>query len=270
MQPDVASAAILGAVQGLTEFLPVSSSGHIALGALLFGFEDAPLTLSIVLHAGTLLATLAYFRGDLVQLTRDTLHGLRDPRAFAATDSGRTVLGVVIATLPTVAIALTMRDAVESWQRLPWVVGACLLGSALAVMLTARGRGTAETLTWSRALAVGVAQGLAVLPGLSRSGSTIAVAMLLGLRGPAAFRFSFLLSLPAVTGAVILELGKPGAFDAVPGSVWLGGAIAALVGWLALSALRKVVVLGRFWAFAVYLVPLGVGLIAGDLIFGWW
>ena len=270
MEPDVASAASLGAVQGLTEFLPVSSSGHIALGALLFGLEDAPLTLSIVLHAGTLLATLLYFRRDLVDLTRDTLRGLREPRAFARTDSGRTVIGVVVATLPTIAIALTLRDAVESWQQVPWIVGVCLLGSALAVVLTTRGRGDSDTLTLVQAFAVGVAQGLAVLPGLSRSGSTIALAMLLGARGPAAFRFSFLLSLPAVTGAVILELGKPGAFDAVPASVWLGGGIAAIVGWISLVALRKVVMLGRFWVFAVYLVPLGVALIAGDLWMNWW
>lgn len=270
MEPDIASAAVLGAIQGLTEFLPVSSSGHIAIGALLFELQDAPLTLSIVLHAGTLFATIAYFRKDIVELTRDTLRGLRDPKAFAQTDSGRTVLGVVVATLPTIAIALTLRDAVESWAQVPWIVGVCLLGSALAVVLTTRGRGDDEGLTLGKAFLVGIAQGLAVLPGLSRSGSTIAVAMLLGARGPAAFRFSFLLSLPAVSGAVILELGKPGAFDAVPASVWIGGGIAAFVGWLSLVALRKVVMLGRFWAFAIYLVPLGVGLIAGDLWMDWW
>ncbi len=266
----MASAAILGAVQGLTEFLPVSSSGHIALGALLFGLEDAPLTLSIVLHAGTLIATLAFFRKDIIELTRDTFGGLRDPKAFAATESGRTVLGVVVATLPTIAIALTLRDAVESWQQVPWIVGACLLGSAVAVVATTRGKGDAMTLTLTQAVIVGVAQGLAVLPGLSRSGSTIAVAMLLGVQGPAAFRFSFLLSLPAVTGAVILELGKPGAFDSIPMSVWIGGVIAAVVGWVSLVALRKVVMLGRFWAFALYLLPLGAVLIAGDLLLEWW
>ena len=263
---DLLAALTLGAIQGLTEFLPVSSSGHIAIGALLFGLEDAPLTLSIVLHAGTLFATLVYFRADIARLFVDSLRGLRQPRTFAATESGRTVLGVVVATVPTIAIALTLRKHVESWQHVPWIVGVCLLGSAVAAVVTTRGSRTADGLTMPQAFLVGAAQGLAVLPGLSRSGSTIAVAMLLGVRGPAAFRFSFLLSLPAVAGAVVLELGSPSAFDAVPASVWIGGGMAAVVGWGSLVVLRRVVVLGRFWAFAIYLVPVGLGLVVWDLV----
>lgn len=266
---DLGSAAALGALQGVTEFLPVSSSGHIALGAMLFGQEDAPLTLSIVLHAGTLIATLALLGKDVWTLIVDTLRGLRAPRAFAATDSGRMVLGVIVATLPTVVLGLGLRDSVEHFAHVPWVVGAGLLVSAVMVSTTQTRRARTaegELLPLKYALLVGIAQGLAVMPGVSRSGTTIAVAMLLGMRGPAAFRFSFLLSLPAVAGAVVLELARPGALDAVPVAVWVGGAVAIVVGVVSLLALRKLVVQGRFWIFALYLVPVGVGVILWDLL----
>ncbi|HJL03351.1 MAG TPA: undecaprenyl-diphosphate phosphatase [Polyangiaceae bacterium LLY-WYZ-15_(1-7)] len=262
---DLGSAATLGALQGLTEFLPVSSSGHIAIGAMLFGLEDAPLTLSIVLHAGTLLATLILFAGDIRTLTVDTLRGLKAPREFTATDSGKTVLGVVIATLPTVVIGLGLRDSVESWSHEPAIVGACLLVSAVTVWSTRRGGGRATTLSWGQAFLVGLAQGLAVLPGVSRSGSTIAAAMLLGMRAPDAFKFSFLLSLPAVTGAVVLELGREGALAHVPPAVWAGGGIALVVGVVSLVLLKRLVIGGRFYAFAFYLVPVGLAMIGWGL-----
>ena len=262
---DVVSAAILGALQGLTEFLPVSSSGHVAIGALLFGLEDPPLTLSVALHAGTLLATVLVFRRDLRCLLADAFAGLRRPKELLASPSGRTLAAVVVATLPTVAIALALRDRVEAWGQRPWIVGLCLLASAAAVLTTRYGHPTRDELSLPQALVVGVAQGLAVLPGLSRSGSTIAAAMLLGMRGPAAFRFSFLLSLPAVAGAVLLEIAHPDALNGLPTALWIGGAFAALVGLGALLALRNVVIQGRLWAFALYLVPVGLGLLAWDL-----
>ncbi len=264
-QIDVTSAAVLGVLQGLTEFLPVSSSGHVAIGALLFDLEEPPLALSVTLHAGTLLATLVVFRKDIRTLLTDAMHGLQRPKELLASASGRTIASVLVATLPTVVIALTLRDRVEAWGQRPWIVGLCLLGSAIAVLSTRYGDHTRDELTLRQAFFVGVAQGLAVLPGLSRSGSTIAVAMLLGMRGPAAFRFSFLLSLPAIAGAVVLELGKPGILGTLPAALWIGGAVSAAVGLLSLLALRTVVIQGRFWAFALYLVPTGLGLVAWDL-----
>lgn len=260
------TALTLGALQGVTEFLPVSSSGHIAIGAMLFGIHDAPLSLSIVLHAGTLLATLFLFRADVARLLLDFAKGLRAPRAWLASDSGKISAGVIVASVPTAALGLLLKDSVESWQSVPWIVGICLLVSAVMVWTTRRGGGQASVLGLGAALIVGVAQGIAVLPGISRSGTTIAVAMLLGLRGEEAFRFSFLLSLPAVLGAVLLELGEPGALASVGASVWLGGAVATVVGVLSLVLLRKLVTQGRFWAFALYLVPVGALLIAWPLV----
>ncbi len=269
---DFATTCALGAVQGLTEFLPVSSSGHVAMGAMLFGVsEETPLSLVIVLHLGTFLATVFALRGDIIPLARDTLSGLRDPKAFLGTESGRVVTAVVLGTLPTIVIGLGLKDHVEPWSRVGWIIGACLLGSAVTVISTrfatpAEGDDAQAIPTIRLALLVGVAQGLAVLPGLSRSGSTIAAAMLLGLSGPGAFRFSFLLSLPAIAGAVILELGDPDVFRSIAPSVWVGGAVAFVVGLVCLELLRGLVTRGRFFVFAFYLVPAGLGMIAWDLL----
>jgi len=259
---DMVAAVTLGVLQGITEFLPVSSSGHIAIGAMLFELRDPPLALSIVLHLGTLIATLALLGKDVWQLTGKTFAGLRAPRDFAASDEGKTVLGVILATVPTALIGLAMRDHVEAWQEVPWIVGVCLLVSAVAVLSTLRGGGERLTLGLGAAILVGVVQGLAVLPGVSRSGSTIACAMLLGMSGAAAFRFSFLLSLPAVAGACVLELSRPGALEALAPSVWIGGLVATVVGVASIVLLKRVVIQGRFWAFAIYLVPVGCLMIA--------
>jgi len=259
------TALTLGALQGVTEFLPVSSSGHIAIGALLFGIHDPPLSLSIVLHAGTLLATLFLFRADVARLLADFTKGITRPREWLATESGQMSAGVVLASIPTAVIGLLLKDSVEAWQSVPWIVGVCLLVSAALVLTTRRGGGDRAVLPLAAALLVGIAQGIAVLPGISRSGTTIAVAMMLGMTGAAAFRFSFLLSLPAVLGAVLLELSKDGALASVGLPVWIGGAVATLVGVISLVFLRRLVDQGRFWAFALYLVPLGLAMIAWPL-----
>ena len=262
------TAMTLGAIQGVTEFLPVSSSGHIAVGALLFGIKDAPLSLSIVLHAGTLLATLMLFRSDLYALVIDFARGLRTPGEYLRSPSGRLAAAIVVATIPTAVIGLLLKESVEAWQSIPWIVGLCFLGSAAMVWTTRRGGGTGDGPTLAHALVIGLAQGIAVLPGLSRSGTTIAVAMMLGMTGAASFRFSFLLSLPAVAGAVVLELSKPGALASVGPAVWVGGLVATAVGVMSLVVLRRLVDQGRFWAFAIYLVPLGVGMIVGPWLMG--
>lgn len=263
---DALTAALLGALQGVTEFLPVSSSGHVAIGALTLGVPDMPLSMVVLLHAGTLVATVAVFARDIRDLTLTTARGLSRPRELLASDDGKLVAGVVLASVPTAIIGLLFEDAVESWSHVPWIIGACLLVTAACVLSTRRGGGALERLPAWAYLLVGVVQGLAVLPGVSRSGSTIAAAMLLGLTAREAFRFSFLLSLPAVTGAVLLKLLEPGALAGlgVPGLV--GGAVAMGTGYVALRVLQRLVVQGRFWAFAVYLVPLGAGLVVWDLL----
>ncbi|MFW6067391.1 MAG: undecaprenyl-diphosphate phosphatase [Myxococcota bacterium] len=262
MPPEIALA--LGALQGLTEFLPVSSSGHLAVGAMLFGEPGLSLATIVFLHGATLLATLVLFGRDVTGLTASTVRGLRAPRTLLESAEGRTVAGLVVATLPTALLGLLLEERVEHLARERWVIGLCFLASAGAALATRLARGDRTHLSMVGYLLVGVAQGLAVLPGVSRSGSTIAASMLLGMAPAEAFRFSFLLSLPAIGGALVLELGGGGSLTSVGASAWIGGAAALVVGYAALVLLRRVVVGGRFWAFALYLIPLGTAVLLWD------
>ena len=267
---DVGSAAILGAVQGATEFLPVSSSGHVALTSMLLGVSaEMPLSMVVLLHFGTLLATLVVFARDLRELGRSTVDGLKaGPRAYLETEAGRIVVGVLVASVPTAIIGLTLEERVEDFSKIAWVVGLGLLASAAVVFSTRRGGGGQASLSLGKAFVVGVSQGIAVLPGVSRSGTTIAVAMLLGMSGPAAFRFSFLLSLPAVAGATLLSLRHTEELAALGMAGVVGGLVSMIVGFGALIWLRALVDRGRFWAFAIYLLPLGLGLVGYELYTG--
>ena len=257
---------ILGAVQGATEFLPISSDGHLAVGEMLFGATDTPLAFVVMLHVGTLLATLIAFRKDLTQLTTSLLRGLRTPREYVQTDDGWMVVTVVVASVPTAIVGLLLEDTVEKWSDVKWIVGVCLLGSAAAVAITARARGGAARLTLPGALLLGAAQGLAVLPGLSRSGSTMACAMLLGLNGPAAFRLSFLMSLPAVGGAVLLKALHPEVLHGLGAQAAAGAIVAFFVGLAAIRAVREAVSRGKLWLFSLYLIPLGIAVIVWQFI----
>ena len=262
--PDIVAALSLGLLQGSTEFLPVSSSGHLAVFGMFYDVPEMSLALVLLLHAATLLATVAAFAGDLLGLARSTLQGLRTPGVFFRSPDGAFILNVVVASVPTAAIGLLMKDAVEDAARLPWVVGMSFLGSAAAAWSTRRSKGHATTLPLGAALLVGIAQGAAVLPGLSRSGSTIACAMALGMSPEAAFRFSFLLSLPVIAGATALELGDPDAWANLTPTAWLSALVTLVCGYVCLRMLKGLLLRGHFWRFALYLVPLGVGM----LVFG--
>jgi undecaprenyl-diphosphatase len=254
----VAASVALGAIQGATEFLPVSSDGHLATGAFLFGITDMSLTMVVLLHAGTLLATVIALRADVLELLRAFGQLFSAPRQYAASDEGKETIGIVVASIPTAMIGLVLEDAVESWAHVPWIVGVCLLGSAVALFATRGARGSLKTLGPGRAALIGIAQGLAVLPGLSRSGCTMASAMLLGMAPSRAFRFSFLLSLPSVGGAIALKLVQPGALAELNASTLIGACTAFVVGLFALALLRGAVGKGRVWMFGLYLVPLGI------------
>jgi undecaprenyl-diphosphatase len=254
---DVFTGALLGAVQGVTEFLPISSDGHLAIGARLFGATDMPLPFVVFLHVGTLLATFLVLFEDVRALALSFWDGLRSPRTFLETESGRELRAIVIATVPTGILGLLLKDYVESVANDLDVVALYLLGSAALVASTRfYGEGKRKVLDPLPAFFLGACQALAVLPGLSRSATTIAVAMFLGLGPKAAFRFSFLLSLPAVAGAVLLESFDMGAMDGFGAAALAGGLVAFVVGWASLRLVRGVLDRGRFWVFALYLVPL--------------
>jgi undecaprenyl-diphosphatase len=258
----------LGLLQGITEFLPISSDGHLALFSMLFRVPDASLALTVLLHVGTLLATALVFRADILQLARVTLREVRKPASFMQTPEGVMLRNIVLASVPTAVIGLALESRVEALSETPWVVGAGFLISAAAVLST-RGRVQGEdALSAAAALLIGVVQGMAVLPGVSRSGLTIATALALGLSATAAFRFSFLLSLPAVAGAALLELGDSEVLRQFSGLSWLAAAVAFASGYVALRLLAGLLVRGQFWLFGLYLVPLGAIMLGWDVFGG--
>lgn len=250
---------VLGVIQGLTEFLPVSSSGHLAVGQLLFGLKEGNLALSITLHAGTLLATLWYFRQRLTVIVGDLLSSYMNPARALQTSGGIDLRTVVLASIPTALIGLAIEPLVEQWTVEPLVVAAGFaLTGGLLLVTTRLARGEADAPGAWGALLVGLAQGVAVLPGVSRSGSTIVVLLLLGVRSARAFELSMLISLPAVCGAFLLEFSRDLTGARPGGQLLLGTAVAFGVGLLALHWLRGVVTQGRLAWFAAWVLPLSI------------
>lgn len=258
-------AAILGIVQGITEFLPISSDGHLALAEILFGLKGG-LAFTVMLHVATVLATLVVLRAEAGRALRDGLSALVHPRRFRETAGGRDALVVILASVPTAAVGLFLRQPVERWTESPLAIGLGFLGTTAALVLAHFSlQGDREQPTLGGALLLGVAQGLAVLPGLSRSGSTIAVALWLGVRPRRAFELSMLMSVPPLLGVIGLEgrlaLGSP--FPWLP--VVAGGAVALGSGIVALRALRGLVDRGHFGWFAFWVGPLALATMAMGL-----
>lgn len=261
-----ASAAFLGALQGITEFLPVSSDGHLALAEILFGLESGGLTFNVMLHAGTFIATAIVLRERLGRALREGLLALLKPSRFRDTPGGRDALVVIVASIPTALLGLGLRDAVERWTENPLAVGLGFLATTLVLVLSGLARrGEAEQPSLLGALAIGIAQGFAVLPGLSRSGSTIATALWLGVRPDRAFELSMLMSLPAVLGAILLEAPKAIEHGHLDSSAVVGALVASIVGVAALLLLQRLVKRGRFMWFALWVGPLAVATIAMGL-----
>ncbi len=253
----------LGLVQGITEFLPVSSSGHLALLQQLFGIKDAALAYDLILHSATMLATILYFGRDILRLLAQWLGGFvsKEGRGSEGWTTGWAVLA---GTVVTALVAFPMKPLMERAMGVPWMVGGGLLVTALLLWYGSAlpARRVGRPLSVAGGAFVGLVQGIATMPGISRSGSTIVSGMRTGLSAPEAFRFSFLLSLPAIAGATLLELmallKTPEGFSALPSGWQLGASIAFLSGFLSLVLLRKLVTLGRWRPFSVYCAAVGL------------
>jgi len=249
---------VLAVVQGLTEFLPVSSSGHLVLTQALFGnFPADSLAFDLVLHLGTALAAALFYRREVGAVLR----GLLPPYAGAApatVEARRLLLLLVVATVPTGVIGLVFKDGIEGLFSSPGAVAGNLAVTGLVLLAMPALRPGDTPLgraAWWKAALVGVAQGIAVAPGISRSGSTIAAGLALGLRREDAVRFSFLLSLPAIAGASLLELRHglgPGPGTPEPARYALGFAAAAATGYLAILLVLRWTRAGRLWIFGAY------------------
>lgn len=240
-----------GLVQGLTEFLPVSSSGHLRLIPEFLGVDPPDLATTAVLHLGTLGSVIAYYRKDVVWLTR----GLRtDARAR------RLALMIAIATIPAGVIGLAFKDQIDRIQEAPQAVGLALMVTGVVLLISAsvpRRDRTAEDVGPSDAITIGIAQAMALLPGISRSGMAITTSVNRGLSDRQAARFSFLMAVPVIAGGGLLE-----AIDlAGSGSLSVGIVVATIVagisGYWAISFLVKGLARWGLFPFAVYCLAFG-------------
>ncbi len=247
---------LLAVVQGLTEFLPVSSSGHLVLFQSWIDAYQGDVFLDVVLHVGTLLAVLAVYRREVFRLAR-----------FDA-PAVQYLVALVVGTLPAVVVGLVFKEAIEALFHSPRAAAVALIVTGLILLSTRRAGRQGRKLPgdWHpvapplhKALMIGCAQAMAIVPGISRSGSTIAASLWLGLAREEAARFSFLLSVPAILGALVLTLLDGGiTSEASPLGLVLGAAVAFGVGLFAIRLTALMVVQKHFWKFAFYCLPLGV------------
>ncbi|HVS08781.1 MAG TPA: undecaprenyl-diphosphate phosphatase [Planctomycetota bacterium] len=265
--PSAAATFLLALVQGLTEFLPVSSSGHLVLIGEALDIQSTGLVLDVALHLGTLIAVVAFYRRDLLRMLLE-----------AGSGGAREIALLFVASLPAAIAGLALHEEFSARFHDGRSAAFGLLATAVVLAVAdrvrvARARGAppleeagipapARAVGFADAVWIGIAQAVAILPGVSRSGTTISVGMMLGLAPERAARFSFLMSIPVIGGAVLLEGGRA-LRDPAPGLspalVAWGVAVAALVGWAALRVLLAFVSRGAFAWFALYCAVLGAG-----------
>lgn len=265
--------ALLGVVQGVAEFLPISSSGHLTLLQYYFGMEEADTLLNILLHFATLLAVCLAYRQDIVDMILEFFRLLaslspagkrKEPFSFTGPmpTARRMVLLIIAGTLPLFAI-LPIDDKVEAFGNNPIFVSCALLVTGTLLYTADRspkGSKNGDTVSFRDILIIGIAQGFATIPGLSRSGCTISAGLALGLERNFAVRFSFLLSLPAVAGATLLKIidmmGE--SFDTTLLPIYaLGMSLSFVVGYFSIQLVKLLADKGKFGAFAYYCWAVG-------------
>jgi len=263
-------AIVLGLLQGLTEFLPISSTAHLRVVPALVGWSDPGAAFTAVSQLGTLLATLVYFRADLSRLAAGTIEGLRQGRPLEHPDA-RLALGIVAGTLPIALCGIVFKSAIKTHLRSLHVVAGALIVLALLLWVAERvashARGL-EQMTFRDAVLVGCAQALALIPGASRSGTTLTGGLLLGLRRETAARFSFLLSIPAVAAAGLFELRDvmkgDGLASGMSGGLLGPTLVATVVAFV--SGLAAIALLMRFLQTHSTHVFIGYRLVLGALL----
>ena len=266
---------ILGILQGLTEFLPVSSSGHLVLGQNFFGITEPALAFDISVHMGTFAATVAVFRKEILSILKSLRDFASNPfcgKTDSGTGSGgrigkndpniKTALLIITGSIPTACIGYFLKQYEHMIFASVPLAGTMLLVTGTFLWLTRsldQGGTTVEGFRHKTAFLVGICQGLAVIPGISRSGATISMAVFAGIERKTAARFSFLLSLPAIFGAQLLSLKDSIGTNAGFSEAALYGTVVSFItGYFALVLLLKIVNQGKFYMFAPYCWALGV------------
>ena len=246
---DIIQAIIIGLVQGLTEFLPVSSSAHLIFAQQALGVADVGLAFDVLLHVGTLVAVIVYFFNDIVNMIKGWL--------------------TILATIPIGIVGVLFNDIVESMFMGLTVPAFLLLITGCLLYVSQRmntGRIDVRNITLKEALIMGCGQALAILPGLSRSGTTIAAGLFAGLDKEFAAKFSFILSIPAILGAAVFQLKDLSGGSVEIGACIAGFIVAAISGYLAISFLLKIVREKSLDIFAYYCWIVGIIVLVGSLI----
>lgn len=266
---DFLQAAFLGVLQGLTEFLPISSSAHLRIFPELFGWGDPGAAFTAVVQIGTELAVVIYFRKDIWRIASAWVRSLFDPRWRGNLDA-RMGWFVIIGSLPIVLLGIALKDVIESDFRSLWIVGTTLIVMGVVLGIADRiGRSdrTIRQLSLNHAILYGLAQAMALVPGVSRSGATISMGRFLGYDREAATRYAFLLAIPAVIGAGIFELkdvlacggstAKACANAYSPTATFFATVVAFVVGYAAIAWLLRYVSTRSYLPFVVYRIALG-------------
>ena len=244
---------ILAIIQGLTEFLPISSSGHLALAEHLLDFNPDGVALEIVLHAGTLLTILIYYRKRIIEMIINAAKGDRSTWLYISM--------IILASIPAIALYVLAGDTIEHFSDNPLLVSGflCITGIIMLSTLLSKSNTTTRVKPL-HAILIGIAQAFALFPGISRSGSTIVIARHLKIPADKAAEFSFFMAIPALAGAVILKLPEimKGDLGCSGISLVAGMLVSCLVGLAAIGILMRLIHKGHFWYFGVYCLIIGV------------
>jgi undecaprenyl-diphosphatase len=252
-------AIALGIIQGLSEFLPISSSAHLALAPWLFGWEDPGLAFDVALHFGTLLAVLWYFRSEWAALVRAAFGILTSGRV--ETPEKRRVIYLIIATIPGAVGGYLLQEQAASTFRSPQLIGVTLIVMGIILWLVDKlvdQRRVLGEMRWIDSLLIGLSQVIALIPGVSRSGATMTTSRGLRFDRESAAEFSFLMSMPIIVAAIVVEGPKALAEGGLTNEIMSGVVASAVSGWLAISILMRYVSKHSYGIFAFYRVALGI------------
>jgi len=256
-------ALVLGLLQGLAEFLPISSSAHLTLAPWVLGWDDPGLSFDVALHVGTLVAVLWYFRAEWRRLARAAAAVARQG-GRAVTPDQRELTLLVVATIPGGLAGLALERRADEAFRAPALIASTLIAMGIILWAVDRWAGSDRTigaLTWRDAIAIGVAQAFALVPGVSRSGATITAGRALRLDRENAAVFSFLMSMPIIAAAALLKV--PHVIRAgITAPLVIGVVTAAISGWLAIAVILRYVKSHSYGVFAIYRIVVGVAVLA--------
>lgn len=260
---DLLQSTILGLIQGTTEWLPISSTGHLRIAEHFFGL-NVPLLFDVTLHVGTLLVVLIYFHAAIKNVLLALWH-----RDFSSED-GRLIVPLILGTIPTALIAVLVGNELDAYLSSLLYLGVGFIAGGIVLFVSKFSKESQSGINTPTAILIGVMQGLAIIPSISRSGLTIAVALLLGVKKEIAFKFSFLLLVPAVFGALGLTLYQAGGSFVMAGisGVDIAVALAVCVGvsFITLTFLWKTLKTNLFYLFSIYTFAVGALLIALSLM----